>query len=357
MLRVGLVAGIIPLPHLPKWLTDPFGYIRDKFIDLYHGLGGYIQHWIVSPDKPIPGEWQSYLYGNAAGLAFLFIGAVVILSIILVSVRPSGGSRVVRAFIAAAIIGVYPAWFAAANWLSDAGSQVARSIAVDPNDSSKILLLPDIHNVFGAIAGIILLLLLGGGLLLIFFGYEILFVAAGVAGLPLLALSPLGQVFRRKFDQMVVLVVVTSFLGRVLAVGILSVGTLVTTHMPFADSAFGKVLTLAAILAIAIYSQWWLLKQAERVYGDMTGRTLGTSKVTGVVQTVKRPGRREPGMAGAQAAHMRALGAQPLANPALDRSTYRVGSSRVTSTSTPVASPIPVRQSRAAWDGFRRRGR
>jgi hypothetical protein len=260
-----------------------------------------------------------------------------------------------RAFLAAAIIGIYPVWFAIGNWLTDAGSQINQQFALDPNNGQKVLLLPEIHNVLGAIFGIAILLFFGGLLLLIFVGYEVLFIIANIAGLPLLALSPLGDRFKRRFEQVIVLAVVTSFLGRLIAVIVLSIGTLVILHMPaLGSNAAVKVITLTVTLAMAAYSQLWLLRQAEQVYGNMTGRTLGTSKVTGVVSTMKLPERRDSA-AGIQAAHNRALSPMLVPNPSAERSTYRVGTSRIASTHTPAPIPKPRRESRSAWEGFRNR--
>lgn len=351
-----LIGGIIPSFHLPKWLTNPWGWLKDKFVDLYHSLGDLVQNLIIHPIKPIPGDWLGYLYGNAVGLSALLVGAVAIWTVILIGLRPMGGSRLARAFVAAAIIGAYPVWFAIGNWLTDAGSQINQSFAVDPNNGQKVLLLPDIHNVLGAIIGIVALLAVGGILLLIFVGYEILFILANVAGLPLLALSPLGEGFKRRFEQVVVLAVITSFLGRLIAVIVLSIGTLTILHMPvIGNNAAVQVIALVVTLGMAIYSQFWLLKQAERVYGNMTGRTLGTSKVTGVVQTIKRPQRGDGGPAAAQAAHTRALAPALVATPTFDHSRYAMSSSRMSSTHTLAPTPRPRRDSQSAWKGFRNR--
>jgi|GEM_PF-6536908 len=349
-----LVAGIIPVPHLPKWLTDPWGYIQGKFEDLYNSLGSSINTFIVQPHRPIPGAWLDYLYGNSVGLAVLFIAAVSVYCLLVLALRPTGTSRLVRALIAAIAIGAAPAWFALVNWMTDSGEHVTQSLSVSQYDGTKVLLMPHIHNVFGDILGIVILLILGGALVIIFLGFDILLVIAATAGMPLISLTPLSDGFKHRFQQIMALVIVTSFLGRLAAVFILSVGTLVVSHMPLGDTALGQIGSLAATFALAIYAQWWLLKQAERVYGNMTGRTLGTSKVTGVVQTVKKPLRRDSGPAAAQAAHNRAITPALVPSPGFEHSRYSVSASRFSSTHTRSPIPRPRRESRSAWDSFRK---
>jgi hypothetical protein len=252
------------------------------------------------------------------------------------------------------IAAIYPAWFAAGNWFSDAGSGLIQSIAGNPGaHHAKLLIVPNIHNVLGAIFGLLFLLLGGGILLAIFFLYELLLVVATVIGLPLLALSPLSDSFRRKFEQMIVLVFVTSFFGRLAAVAILSVGTQFVKHVTVAHNAVGAVFTLVATLALAIYSQWWLLRKADQIYGNVTGRTLGISKVTGVVESIRRPQRREADMSDIQAAHLSALTPAVVPSP----SGYRMGSSAVSSTtSDPTSAPrVSTSSHEGRWAAYRNR--
>ena len=195
---------------LPKWLRDPYGYIRDQLVALYHSLGDYVANWIVNPPHPLPGPWLDYIYGNAAGLAIYLVGTIGLVTIVLMVIFHRYAMLLVRAGVVAILIGgLYPVWFSAGNWLSEAGSSITSRITVHTgSNSSQLLFLPDIHNIFGAIAGIFALLLIGGLLLLVFFGYEILFVIATLVGLPLLALTALGDGFRRKFEQLIGIVIV-----------------------------------------------------------------------------------------------------------------------------------------------------
>ena len=341
---------------LPKWLTDPFGYVKDKLVDLYNSLGTYIQQWIVKPPHPAPGAWLDYLYGNSLGLSVYLVGAVAFLTILLMVASSRQAAKLWRAILTVVVIAaIYPAWFAAGNWFSDAGSGLIRSLAAHPGvHHSKLLVLPEIHNVLGAIFGLLFLLFFGGILIAVFFLYELLLVVATVIGLPILALSPLGEGFKRKFEQIVVLVIVTSFFGRLAAVFILSLGTQFVAHVPLAHNAVGAVLTLIVTLAFACYSQWWLIRKADQIYGNVTGRTLGTSRVTGMVETIRRP-RRETDMASIQAAHVAALTPAPVASPA----GFRMGSSAISSvTPNPTSAPdVSSASARERWAAYRRRGK
>ena len=258
--------------------------------------------------------------------------------------------------MAALIGGLYPIWFAAGNYFSDTGSQLAQSITAHPQNGSNLLFIPDIHNVLGAIVGILLLLVGGGALLLIFFGYEILFVLATVIGLPLAALAPLGEGFKRKFEQVVGIVIVTSFFGRLAAVGILSLTTVVILHLPLGNSAFGAVLTLIAGFALAIIAQFYILKHADRIYGNITGRTLGTSRVTGFIETKKREPKRDMDMAKIQQAHIASVTSPSTSTPALLRTTSSISSSSTRTLGVPAASTSRSKRE-AVWASLRSKQR
>jgi hypothetical protein len=352
----GLLKGTMVLGFLslPKWLRDPFGYIRDKLDDLYNGLGAYIQNWIIKPPHPAPGAWLDYLYGNSLGLALYLIGAVGFVTILMMVLSPRHSAKLWRAAIVTVLIAaIYPYWFSAGNWFSDAGSSLISTFAAHPGQhGSQLLILPEIHNVLGAIFGTFILLFLGGVLLAIFFLYQMLLVIAIVLGLPLLALAPLSEGFKRKFEQIIVLVIVTSFFGRLVAVFILSLGSQFQTNVAFAHNAFGAVMTLLITLVLAIVSQWYLLKQADKIYGDVTGRTLGTSRVTGMVETIKRSPSRESDMSGIQAAHVAALAPPIVPSPP----SFRLGSSVSSSvTHDPTAAARSRKPDAAKWAALRRR--
>jgi len=349
--RMGMVVAFL---GLPKVVTDPAGWLKDKLVDLYNSLGGYVQNWVLNPPRPTPGAWLDYLYGNSLGLAVYLVSAVAVMVIFLMVVSSQHSPKVLKSGVTAALIAaIYPLWFSAGNWFSDAGSQMIQAVAAHPGTANQqLLILPQIHNVIGAIFGLFALLVLGGGLLVIFFIWELLLIVATILGLPLLALSPLGEGFRRKFEQMIVLVLVTSFFGRLAAVGILSLGTQFVANVPLASSTLGTVLTLIATLALACYSQWWLLRKADRIYGNITGRTLGTARVSGMVETIRRPPRREADMASIQAAHTRALTPQPIASPSM----LRIGSSGYSSSTLGFSSSgTTSNQAVSRWAAFRRR--
>jgi hypothetical protein len=201
-----------------------------------------------------------------------------------------------------------------------------------------------------------LFLLIGAGLLIaIFFLYEILLVIVTVIGLPLAALSPLGSWFRYKFEQMFALLIVTSFFGRMAAVLIISWGTQVAVHMPGLDNAFGEVLSLLVTLAFAIYTQWWLLKKADKIYGNVTNRSLGVQKVTGRVESMFRSSeRRTSDQAQIQTAHINSLSPALVSNP-ISRLRFS-GSTSVNTFTRPVSAPVAssLSRSRRAWNSIRK---
>jgi hypothetical protein len=277
------VLGVLGLPHLPKWLTDPWGYIRDKFIDLYNSLGTLFGQYVIHPPGPVPGSWVNDMYGNALGLSMGLAGAVFL---VLMTVSMFFQKKLIstgKALVIAVLIGtIGPLFYEGSYWLVRTGNDLTRAVA--GGNSQQLLNLPEIHNVFGAIAGISTLLFFGGILLSIFLAYQLAIILATFFALPLLTLYPLGRIPQGALRWVVSVGTVAALLGRPTAALELNAASHAIDGLPKDTPSFVAIAILIVTFLIAILTQIGLVYLAHKGYSGIEGIVRGSSLVHGKVE-------------------------------------------------------------------------
>ena len=92
--------GVFPLPgvdlpdvNVPGPSINPLNYVPNPFEsllnwtrDLFQNMGELFEDLIIDPPRPVPGDWQDYLYGNSLGLARELSVAVAIILVVIAMV-------------------------------------------------------------------------------------------------------------------------------------------------------------------------------------------------------------------------------------------------------------------------------
>lgn len=269
----------------------PWDYIRDKLIDLYNGLGSLFDKWVIHPPGPLPGAWQTDLYGNALGLAGGLAAATFIVLMVVSMFWQRKLVSTGKSLVIAVLIGTLgPLFYAGSDWLVAAGSDLTSSVAhIGSLDSQKLLLLPDIHNVFGAIFGTLILAVLGGLLVLIFLMYQLAIILATFFALPMIALYPIGRVPQTAMRWVVSMGLMAALVGRPVAALELKATSLVIQDVSgTTQSSFVAVALLTAALLLAIATQVGLIWLAHKSYAGIEGVIRGVTDVRGRVEMTSK---------------------------------------------------------------------
>lgn len=268
--------GVFPLPGVdlpgdnpslnPLDYFNPFEWVLDNIRDMFQDVAGFIERWVINPPRPVPGDWQDYLYGNGLGFAqTLAVAVAMVMVLIAMFLNKKINSAGQAIFIAILIAAGGPLFFAAADAASAAGNQFAGNIKdlYEPisQGGNGLLALPDIVNPLGAIFGLGTVVFFGAFLVGIFIAYEVMIVGILFFALIILALYPLGNWAERLANWMLSFLIVALFAGQAAAIFWLEMGQLVLDKLPegAGGNSFVATLVLDTAILLAIGSQVMLI--------------------------------------------------------------------------------------------------
>jgi hypothetical protein len=352
----------LPNPFNPtSYINDIFKYVDEKVHGLFNGLATTFQAMLTNPPKLQVVTLQDYLDGNSIGLATVIIYAVTIVTFVLVMFVQHRVRSLVRLGLTIVVLAVAEqVWFSFCNWLSDAGDQLANAAMFyqSPGSAtpsgSDLLGLPVINNVFGSIIGISWLFFLGMIVVLtVVFSYTLISEVVRFAGLPALALSPLGDRAQKFLDWIITLGLVSMLFGRAAAVFCLELGKWAGDTLPEGTTSLGATFYLTVALILAIVMQFVLIVTTHNTWVNArTGQLFST--IRGRVESVNR-NRRPVDVQSANAAHVRTMKAgqnsqnsrirqagTAVRKEAVKQGSVLVAGSKVAASTNPVAAAAVV---------------
>jgi hypothetical protein len=268
---------------LPKWLTNPWGYIHDQFIDLYNNIGELFQHYIINAPGAIPEDFKNHQFGEflalSAGLSITVLMILLVTSLFTQrAIYPA-----FQSFWICVAIGVFgPAFYYFVDWLVQVGTDITRKVA-GSQDYGHLVLLPEIHSTFGAIFATIFTGSIGGVMVLWFLSYVGIIYLAALFALPLAALYPIGRVPQFSLRWLVSIFIVAAIVGRPIAAIELRVGATITNALPNPIEPFVPVAILLSTFIIVLATQVGLIYVAHKGVSVVEGNIRTRSRIMGEV--------------------------------------------------------------------------
>lgn len=281
------------IPGIPKILTDPWGYIQDKLTGLYNDLGELFQKYVFQPPGAIPDSFRHHEYAKVFGLSlglgtftlmFLLIGSIFVRK----WVFKAGDA--LKKCVLVSLLG--PFFYELMDFGVKLGSDITAQIIGDTT-ASKLVLLPKIDNVFGAIFGIMSVGFWGGLTVGIFLIYVIAIYLATYLALPLYVLSPLGRPIEFTLRMLISLYLVAAMFGRWIGALELKISATFIDHLPKDTPWEIPILILTFTFMIVIITQLGLIFTAYKgvtyVYNEVKSKSNSWIR-GGDLQTTQKPG-------------------------------------------------------------------
>jgi hypothetical protein len=318
----------IPLPDLPGPIKDlfdqvgdfvnPFTWFGKALMAVYNLEAWFVQTMLLHPPRVGYTKATDYLYGNAVGMAGYLAMIVTTICLCMAMVYVKGAFRAAEAVAITLVVAfITPGFFWVTDTLVGLGDSLSQAAlvmqeaATDDHPSLFGFVMDAAINPMLLISAYLPTSLLAAACCFVVFTYEILNVLIRFLWLPSFALRPLGTRFKDFNNWLTSAGMVSMVFGRPAMLLCLEVSRALAQGITQGSSA-AMVYFMCAGMALGLYLQIVLYRQAKRITGKVFGST-NIGKIWGTVNTQEK--NRIPVMLGAaQASHRSSMAPVPVAS-------------------------------------------